>query len=97
MNTYKVRYDHRGVPCEATIDASGPIVALNHLHRRMQLERKVKPSDYRITGMDWYYLENGLHTPAHAQPVDIPNSPTPDLLRKPKEQRVETMEFAFPE
>jgi hypothetical protein len=94
MNTYKIKYNHKGVIGEMRLDASSPIPAINKFHRIMQMERKVLPENYRMTEMDWIYMENGLHTPMHSQPVDIPNSPTPDLSPV-KTKCLETQEFAF--
>lgn len=102
MNTYRIRYKRNDCQSEQIADRQGasPISVLGFLHRELQLQKNLKPSEYEITSVSLYYPADAYgrtHLGMIESPYDLPNTPNPDLKHATTQnspaQETQTMPF----
>lgn len=97
FRAYWVHNNHPDVTNRLDLECAEPATALRHAHRRIQVERKVKPDDYRLTRLAHAYLANGhnIKDGIIESNFDIPAGPNVDLRKSPAKQTQSNDEMPF--
>lgn len=82
---YAIAYEYqddtgRKLEGESVIDAANPVAALNRFHDYMQFGAGFRPDEYRLTVLAERYPRVVDGTTLTSHPLDIPNTPNPDLM-----------------
>ncbi len=82
FHIYEVTYRLTAGTVDMTANetATGPVQALNHFHRNMQLKAKHYASGYRVTALHRVVWQSSGSPLKSA--YDLPRTPTPDLRHK---------------
>jgi hypothetical protein len=82
MANFKIRYLLNNEPITESVEGSGPISALDHFHKSIQLKSGFNPEDYKIVSLALVYAVDpfGSARQGYAESrFDLPHSTNPNL------------------